>query len=52
MLPNEVSGINNLDEIIKSELVVRAVAELDDSVIIELEKSDPEKEVAKAMLEG
>lgn len=50
MLPNEVKGTNNLDEVIKSELIVRAVAELNDSVVIELEKPDPDKEVAKAML--
>ena len=42
---------NGIEEVIKSELVVRAVAELDDSIIVELEKPDPDKETAKAMLE-
>jgi hypothetical protein len=45
MIPNEVV------DVIQSELVVRASVELEDAIVVELEKEDPDKEVAKAMLE-
>lgn len=41
-----------LEDVIKSELLVKATAELDDVVKVELEIEDPEKEVVKAMLNG
>jgi hypothetical protein len=41
-----------MTDVIKSELLVKATAELDDAVKVELEVEDPEKEVAKAMLNG
>lgn len=45
MTPNEVV------DVIQSELIVRASVELEDAIVVELEKEDPDKEVAKAMLE-
>lgn len=43
---------DELVEIVKSELTVKAVAGLEDAVKVELEIKDPEKDKARAMLEN